>query len=271
MNYFTVTKYNDNLYQLKDKLGVLVTLVIGNEKALLFDTAYGIGDLKKEVEQITKLPLVVVNSHGHMDHSCGNYLFDSVYIHNLDVDLCKLHNSIDWRVRNLHTAKNMNLINDSYNQEKYINAGFSSLKPLNYHDKFDLGDISIEVVNMEGHTKGSVGFLIKEDKLLVTSDAACPFVWLFLEESTTVKTYVEMLTNVLKLDFDGFLVGHGVGKILPRTKIEDFLDCAKNIDLEKSVKVSFNNFDHLNSYCYTLGKMYDQNDVGVVFDPNKIK
>ena len=65
----------------------------------------------------------------------------------------------------------------------HINAGFSTLKPLNYHDKFDLGDISIEVVNMEGHTKGSVGFLIKEDKLLVTSDAACPFVWLFLEES----------------------------------------------------------------------------------------
>ena len=42
-------------------IGVLVTLVIGNEKALLFDTAYGIGDLKKEVEQITKLPSLSFN------------------------------------------------------------------------------------------------------------------------------------------------------------------------------------------------------------------
>ena len=66
MGYFDVTKYNDNLYQFKDKLGVLVTLVIGTEKALVLDTAYGIGNLKKEIREITDKPLVVVNSHGHM-------------------------------------------------------------------------------------------------------------------------------------------------------------------------------------------------------------
>ena len=37
MNYFTVFKYDDNLYQIKDALGVLSTLVIGNDKALLFE------------------------------------------------------------------------------------------------------------------------------------------------------------------------------------------------------------------------------------------
>ena len=78
MSYFTVYKYNDNLYQIKDALGVLATLVIGEEKALLLDTCYGIGNLKKEVEKITNKPLIVVNSHGHMDHSCGNYQFDKV-------------------------------------------------------------------------------------------------------------------------------------------------------------------------------------------------
>ena len=80
-----------------------------------------------------------------------------------------------------------------------------------------------------------------------------------------------MLEKVLDLKFDGILVGHGAGIILPRQKIVDFLNCAKNIDMSKSVKVTFNNFDDLNSYCYTLGKMYDQDDVGVVFDPNKLK
>ena len=90
-------------------------------------------------------------------------------------------------------------------------------------------------------------------------------------ESTTVQTYIKMLENVLKLPFDGILVGHGAGIILPRQKVVDFLNCAKDIKLEESVQVYFNNFDHLTSYCYTKGKMYDQNDVGVVFDPNKIK
>ena len=55
---------------------------------------------------------------------------------------------------------------------------------------------------MEGHTKGSIGAYIKEEKILVVTDATCPFVWLFLEESTTVDIYIKMLERVLKLDFD---------------------------------------------------------------------
>ena len=92
MNYFITYQVNDHIYQLKDPMGVLTTLVIGKEKALLVDTAYGIGDLKEAITNITKLPLVVINSHGHMDHSCGNYQFDEVYIDKRDLELCKKHN-----------------------------------------------------------------------------------------------------------------------------------------------------------------------------------
>ena len=110
MGYFTVYKYNENLYQIKDALGVLATLVIGEEKALLFDTCYGIGDLKQEVLNITTKPLIVVNSHGHMDHSCGNYQFGKIYIDERDVDLVKSHNSADRRTRNINSAKNMKVL-----------------------------------------------------------------------------------------------------------------------------------------------------------------
>mgnify|MGYP003304475929 CR=1 FL=1 len=78
MNYFITYQVNNHIYQLKDPMGVLTTLVIGKDKALLVDTAYGIGDLKEAIRNITTLPLLVINSHGHMDHSCGNYLFDEV-------------------------------------------------------------------------------------------------------------------------------------------------------------------------------------------------
>ena len=102
MGYFTVFKYNENLYQIKDALGSLITLVIGEEKALVFDTGYGIGDLNKEIKQITSKPLIVVNSHGHMDHSCGNYQFDKVFIDKRDLELVKKHNSKPWRIRNIN-------------------------------------------------------------------------------------------------------------------------------------------------------------------------
>lgn len=269
MSYFTIKKYNDQLYQIKDKLGVLSTLVIGNNKALLFDTGYGICSLKEEVKKLTNKELIVINSHGHMDHACGNYEFDEVYISKKDITVAKKYNSKKWRINNILRAEAMNALPDNFDKEKYINQNEGNLKIINEHDIIDLGNLDIEVINMEGHTAGSIGLYINKWRLLLASDAACPFVWLFLKESTTVKIYIKMLERVLKLDFDNFLVGHGM-MMLPKQRMYEFLDVAKNIDLSKSVKVTFDQFEELNSYCYTNGTMYDQNDSGIVFDPNKM-
>lgn len=269
MSYFTVYKYNEKLYQLKDKLGVLVTLVIGTKKALVFDTGYGIGNLKEEIEAITDKPLIVINSHGHMDHSCGNYQFEKVYIHEKDIPLLKKHNSLKWRIRNVDSANNLKAIPEYFDYHTYVNQNEGNIELINYNDIFDLGGISAEVINMEGHTNGSIGLFIKEEKLLLASDASCPFVWLFLEESTSLKKYKEMLRRVLTLDFDNFLVGHGP-RLFPKVKMFQFLDVAEKMTLEKSVKVNFNNFEDLNSYCFTEGEMYNQDHCGIVFDPNKL-
>ena len=58
----------DNVYVLKDSYGNCSNLVIGDNKALLFDTGLGVEDLRSEVNKLTKLPLMVINSHGHLDH-----------------------------------------------------------------------------------------------------------------------------------------------------------------------------------------------------------
>ena len=58
---YVVNQLKPNLYHIADHLGVFVTLIVGEEKALLFDTGYGIGHLDKTISQITALPLIVVN------------------------------------------------------------------------------------------------------------------------------------------------------------------------------------------------------------------
>lgn len=80
-----------------------------------------------------------------------------------------------------------------------------------------------------------------------------------------------MLERTLKLDFDYILLGHGAGTLLPKSRVIEFLNTAKELDLSKSVKVTFNHFENLNSYCYTKYKLYDQSGSGIVFDPKKIK
>lgn len=271
MNYFTTFRINDHIYQIKDSMGVLTTLVIGDTKALLIDTGYGIKNIKEHISTLTNLPIVVASSHGHMDHTGGNYLFDEVYIDQKDVELCIKHNSEAWRKREIATATSLNLIDESFDKESFIAKREGNLKLFETNHTFNLGNITVKVIPMEGHTKGSVGFYLEEDNYLVVSDATCPFVWMFLEESTTVDIYIKMLERTLLIPFTHVLLGHGAGKLIPRSRVEEFLDVAKNIDLEKSVRVSFNNFDNSNSYCYTTGTMYNQDHAGIVFDPDKLK
>ena len=76
MDYFINIKINDHIYQIKDRMGVLMTLIIGKEQAMLIDTGYGIYNIYDHIRSITSLPLIVVNSHGHMDHCCGTPCLD---------------------------------------------------------------------------------------------------------------------------------------------------------------------------------------------------
>ena len=55
-------------------------LLIGSEKAMLIDTAYGDGDLRAFVETITDKPVMVCNTHGHFDHTGGNALWEEAWM-----------------------------------------------------------------------------------------------------------------------------------------------------------------------------------------------
>lgn len=270
MAYFNIQKYNDNLYQIKDALGSLITVVIGKDKTLVLDTGYGFGDLKEELKKITDLPLIVVNSHGHMDHTGGNFEFDNVYIHSKDVNLVKKHNSYDWRKRNIESAINQKVLPDNFDTVSYLEKREGNLVIIDDIKSFDLGGITLEVITTPGHTAGSISLYSKELKIMLTADAIIQYVWLFLEESTSVSDYIASLEKVLKYDFDYFLVGHGA-RLIPKEDMKEYLACALRLDINKAKKVSFKNFEECNSYEYSTDYLYSPKGCGIVFDINKIK
>lgn len=71
---FKVMSLGPDLYCLWNR-HVNSYLLVGKEAAVLIDTGYGDVDYYEVCQSITKLPLSVVVTHGHMDHAGGLYLF----------------------------------------------------------------------------------------------------------------------------------------------------------------------------------------------------
>lgn len=73
-NYEIRQIYKDT-YAILDKTfgahSVYMYLLVGNEKALLIDSDYGMLDLPQVVREITDKPVICACTHGHLDHALG--------------------------------------------------------------------------------------------------------------------------------------------------------------------------------------------------------
>jgi glyoxylase-like metal-dependent hydrolase (beta-lactamase superfamily II) len=90
--YVEVYRFHDDLYGLYNlgcdgRADVWMWLIVGPSKAMLIDTAYGLGDMKGLVDEITGgMPLVVANTSAGVEHVLGNCRFDAVYCHEYDAE-----------------------------------------------------------------------------------------------------------------------------------------------------------------------------------------
>lgn len=92
--FYHAIPLRENVYRITSVENVFCELLVGEEKAMLIDTGYGFGDLKGFVREITDKPLIIANTHGHVDHTSGNCQFEEqVYLSEADTGLCKRHNT----------------------------------------------------------------------------------------------------------------------------------------------------------------------------------
>lgn len=236
---YKYTKINENIWQIAEDDGVYCTLIRGKELAVLIDTGYGKRNLRAFVEANISTPYIVLNSHGHPDHIGGNHWFDIVYA---------LHE--EWDVIR-HFEENR--------------TGTYVLKEIKIGQQILLGDLSIEVIPLAGHTKGSVGFLIPEEKLLVAGDALNEGLWLFNYGSLCMNDLHETIKRTMALDFTSYLCGHSDQKY----DKEKLLTHIRNIDYLKIDDCTKQNTIGFETYC---SKYEDANGKSeIVFTIDKVK
>lgn len=229
---YTIREWAPGIFRIGNS-GVYMDLIVGHDRALLFDTGYGFGNLKDLIGSITDKPLYVVNSHGHVDHACGNAQFGGAYIHHDDLELCREHNGRQMRQAELDTAE----VPMDFDLEQYLNLGTGKLIPVKEGHVFELGGLDLEIIHLPGHTAGSIGLWCPERKLLWVGDALNSFVWLFLPEAQSLQTYLHTLHKAAALPFSHMFQSHEPDPV-PKYKLWDYLDLAEHLDFEHGTPVS---------------------------------
>jgi glyoxylase-like metal-dependent hydrolase (beta-lactamase superfamily II) len=82
-DWFDVLKISEHLFAISEPRHyehTVMYLLVGNDRAVLVDTGCGIGNLRHVVEQLTTLPVTVVNTHTHLDHLGSNHQFSEIMI-----------------------------------------------------------------------------------------------------------------------------------------------------------------------------------------------
>lgn len=130
-------------------------LLEGEEKALLIDTGYGVGNLRAFVEKLTEKPILVTNTHYHPDHAAGNGEFDCAYV------------SAGWEVDapsvDAEGAVPFDLKKLPYPDYEKIIVGDGYV--------FDLGEREVEVLEAKpAHCNSSLFFLDRTHRILFCGD-----------------------------------------------------------------------------------------------------
>lgn len=221
---FKCEELESGVFQLQDEREDCATLVIGTKKALLLDTMLGIGDLKEAISQLTNLPVIVINSHGHFDHMGGNCQFDEVYMNHKDLEILPV-------MRDCIPGLEESVKKELSNLRKSL-EDFSYLKNIEPGEVMDLGGITAEIVALPGHTAGSIGVLLREKRLLLAGDAATPQMCLFMDGCQPLPVYQETLRYMETLEFDEFILGHFMRKF-PKHLLGKFMECTEIVGKKK--------------------------------------
>lgn len=159
-------------------------LIVGEKRAVLFDTGMGIGDLKKVVAELTALPVVVLNSHTHNDHVGDNWEFSTV--ERMDTDFTR-QNARGSRVdaqAEIAPGEICGELPKGFDAQAYATRPWKISAYIHDGERIDLGGRVLEVIATPGHTPDAISLLDRANGLLFTGDTYYPApIWLFRPET----------------------------------------------------------------------------------------
>ena len=187
------------IYEPHQSEEVISFLILGQQRAILFDTGMGISDIRAVTMQITRLPIIVLNSHTHNDHVGGNWQFDTVYSMDTDFSRQNAKGSVDDAQDELAPGQICGPLPKNFDATAYRTKPWTISKYTRDGDKLDLGSRTIEILATPGHTPDSISLLDRSNALLFTGDTYYPAtIWLYRPE-TDFDSYSKSIARLAAL------------------------------------------------------------------------
>lgn len=159
-------------------------LISGDKASLLFDTGMGIGDLKKVVGELTRLPVIVLNSHTHNDHVGDNWQFDKIYGMDTDFTRQNARGSREDAQAELEPGQICGELPAEFDAKAYATKAWKIGRYVHDGDVIEFGGRKLEVIATPGHTPDAISLFDRNNGLLFTGDTYYPArIWLFRPET----------------------------------------------------------------------------------------
>lgn len=172
-NWFTIEKIDCDTFTISEYKHWEEThcyLLIGEKFAILIDTGLGVADIKKVVEQITTLPILVITTHIHWDHIGGHKYFADFAVHEHEVEWISKKFPIPLQVVKRNLTLESCEFPIGFNIDDYnVFQGIPTLI-MKDGDIIDLGNRELKVIHTPGHSPGHCCFYEEEKGYLYSGD-----------------------------------------------------------------------------------------------------
>ena len=136
---YQIFQMNHNTWRIEDG-GVRFFLLTGTEKALLIDSGMNVHNARDIAAGLTPLPVSLLNTHADRDHIGSNEQFPEFFMHPAE-------------------------------EPVYRRSGKSgTVIPVREGDVLDLGRRALKIIELPGHTPGSIAVLDVDNRVLISGD-----------------------------------------------------------------------------------------------------
>jgi len=217
------------IYEPHQSEEVISYLILGSQKAILFDTGMGISDVHKLATELIMnrgakdgaansplqvghagpsklgasanppLQIIVLNSHTHDDHVGGNWQFDTIYSMDTDFSRQNAKGSVEDAQAEIAPGEICGELPKGFESKSYRTKPWHITKYIHDGDTIDLGGRTIEILSTPGHTPDAITLFDRANGLLFTGDTYYPApIWLFRPE-TDMDAYAKSIARLAAL------------------------------------------------------------------------